>query len=118
VSCGGDSVPFVDYTLFPTVEGLRAAYENDVTGSESTPTAGGTCAAANYEDTYTLAGAIAGRLQCTTRTSSSGQHYKVIEWTHEGLDILSYISSETASWDEMINFWKTDAGPFGLSAAP
>lgn len=110
VSCGGDTVPFVDYTLFPSLDELRSAYDDDVTASESAPVAGGTCAGANYEDTYTLAGADAGRLQCTTRTSS-GRHYKVIEWTRESLRTLAYMSSETATWDDLINFWKADAGP-------
>jgi hypothetical protein len=111
ISCGGDTVPFVDYTLFRSVDELRAAYLDDVDGSESAPVLGGACAAANYEDSYTIAGAVVGRLQCTTRTSSSGQHYKVIEWTRESLKTVAYLSSESATWDEMIGFWKKDAGP-------
>jgi hypothetical protein len=110
VSCGGDTAPFVDYTLFPSVDELRAAYTDDVASSESRPVTGGTCAGANYDETYNLSGAVAGRLQCTTRTSS-GRHYKVMEWTRESLQILGYISSETATWAQLIDFWKMQAGP-------
>jgi hypothetical protein len=110
VSCGGDAAPFVDYTLFPSVDELRAAYVDDVASSESPPVTGGTCAGANYDETYSVGGAVAGRLQCTTRTSSA-RHYKVIEWTRESLQILGYISSETGSWAQLIDFWKTEAGP-------
>lgn len=111
VSCGGDTVPFADYTLFGTVDELRAAYIDDVQQSESKPTDTGTCATANYEATYSIAGTAAGRLQCTTRLSNSGETYKVIEWTRENLRILAYLSSATATWDQMITFWKTEAGP-------
>jgi len=110
VSCGGDDQPFVDYTLFASVAELRAAFNDDVAQSESQPTTSGTCASANYQSTYTLGGEIAGRIQCTTRTAN-GQLFRVIEWTREELRILAYLSSATATWTEMIAFWRQEAGP-------
>jgi hypothetical protein len=110
ISCGGDPLPYVDYTLFATVDELRAAFNDDVAQSESQPAPNGTCASGDYQSTYTLGGAPAGRIQCTTRTAN-GQLFRVIEWTREELRILAYLSSATASWTDMIAFWKSAAGP-------
>lgn len=110
VSCGGDPDPFVDYTMFASVEELRAAFADDVQQSELPPVPNGTCAAANYQSTYQLGGTPAGRLQCTLRTAN-GQTYRVIEWTRDKFRILAYLSSSTVAWDDMIAFWKARAGP-------
>jgi hypothetical protein len=110
ISCGGDPIPFVDYTLFASVDELRAAFNDDVATSESQPTASGTCASGNYQSTYLLAGTVAGRIQCTTRTAN-GQTFRVIEWTREELRILAYLSSATVTWEGMITFWRSQAGP-------
>jgi hypothetical protein len=110
ISCGGDPQPFVDYTLFASVDELRAAFNDDVATSESQPAASGTCASGNYLSTYLLAGTVAGRIQCTTRTAN-GQTFRVIEWTREELRILAYLSSATATWEGMIAFWRSQAGP-------
>jgi hypothetical protein len=110
ISCGGDPAPYVDYTLFASIDELRAAFNDDVATSESQPSAGGTCASGNYQSTYTLAGTVAGRIQCTTRTAN-GQTFRVIEWTREELRVLAYLSSATVTWERMIAFWKSEAGP-------
>jgi hypothetical protein len=112
ISCGGDPTPYIDYTLFASVDELRAAFNDDVQQSESPPVASGTCASANYQSTYELAGAAAGRIQCTTR-SVNGQLFKVIEWTRDSLRILAYLTSASSSWKDLIAFWKSHAGPTG-----
>lgn len=79
------------------------------------PQQDGRCKDANFEDTYTIGGEIAGRVNCRQHTSSSsGLLYHDIEWTHDELLVLSYISNraDLRSWDELIDFWVEKSGPF------
>jgi hypothetical protein len=114
IECGPEDLP-VDYTLFANQADLEAAYDGDLDLGDFPPDPEGSCEEANYEDTYTIGGEVAGRVNCRQHTSSSsGSLYHVIEWTHLDLLVLGYISNraDLRSWEDLIDFWIEKSGPF------
>ena len=113
ITCGPADLPF-DYSLFASVGDLRAAYFYDVAGAETPPQPDGTCPEGNFEAIYERDGGPVGRINCREHTSSTGSHYHVLEWTHEPLLVIGYISNkvDTHTWDDLIAFWNGKAGPF------
>ena len=99
---------------FPAnTDDLRAAYQRDLSRSQTKPVPGGSCAKANYENTYSIAGKAGGRVQCREHTSTStGIRYRDIEWTNDELLVVGFVSNSVKTWDELIAFWSKDAGPF------
>ena len=112
VHCVNAGQPDVDYSSFKTVADMNDAFAEDKSIADTTPTSKGTCSTGNYEATYTIGDKDAGKIRCMVVTGTkTGAKYKVIEWTHEPLVILSYMSSSKLSWPEMITFWQSQAGP-------
>jgi hypothetical protein len=92
---------------------MRAAYNRDLSRSETKPVAGGSCSKANYESAYSISGKPAGRVQCREHTSTStGLRYRDIEWTNDTLLVVGFVSHREATWDELISFWTNEGGPF------
>ncbi|MEP7379929.1 MAG: hypothetical protein ABI725_10265 [Chloroflexota bacterium] len=113
VECGPEDLTF-DYTLFDSAEAMNAAYNGDLDLGDFPSDPDGSCKEANYEDTYTIGGDVAGRVNCRQHTSSSsGSLYHVIEWTSDELLVLGYISNraDLRSWQDLIDFWVNKAGP-------
>lgn len=114
IECGPESLP-VDYTLFANQADMDAGYEGDLDLGDFPSEPNGRCRDANFEDTYTIGDEEAGRLNCRQHTSStSGNLFRVIEWTNWDLLVLGYISNraDLTSWDDLIDFWANRAGPF------
>ena len=112
VRCQPAGGPAVDFTVFGNALDLAGAYQGDVDSADPAPTENGQCSLANYESGYTIGGADAGRIMCTTYFSSKTKRtHKVIEWTNDQLRILAYASSPTLTWDAMVDFWRYKAGP-------
>jgi len=112
IHCSAVGQPDVDYSKFPGLAEMGAAFDEDRDIAVTPPTAQGTCAQGNYESSYSVTDSVAGQIRCMTVTGSkTGTVYRVIEWTNEPLLILSYLSSATLSWDEIILFWQSQAGP-------
>jgi hypothetical protein len=112
VRCDGATEhPPIDYSLFASKEAMDEAFDGDVEREEEAPTADGECAQGNYLASYTIEGEPAGRIVCTFYDAPDGKQYKVIEWTNENNNILTYMSSATRTWDELIKFWTDEAGP-------
>jgi hypothetical protein len=112
VRCVNDGQPSIDYSIFSHLTELKAEFKNDASLTDTKTTADGECDKANYEDTYTIAGADAGTIRCMIVTGTqTGTKYKIIEWTNEKLLILSYMYSSTMEWADLISFWESSAGP-------
>jgi hypothetical protein len=112
VRCKPFNGPNIDYTAFSNGLDMTEAYQGDVDSADPAPTANGQCALGNYEWTYTVNGAPAGRILCTSYISPrTNQTFRVIEWTNDELNILAYASSATLGWGEMVEFWRGSAGP-------
>jgi hypothetical protein len=113
VTCGEEDLRF-DYSLFASHAAMAAAYNRDLRGAETPPQPDGTCSEGNYESTYTISEQVAGRINCRLHEGSSGAMYNVIEWTNDALLVIGYISNrvDLHTWDELIEFWETQAGPF------
>jgi hypothetical protein len=113
ITCGAEDLPF-EYTLFGSIADMAAAYNHDLTLGESPPQPGGSCPDGNFEGPYNGAdGTPAGRFNCREHTSTtSGDLFRVIEWTNDDLLVLGYLSnrSDLHTWAELIEFWQT-AGP-------
>jgi hypothetical protein len=113
VACTPQEDLFVDYSSFASVDDVRTAFDSDFEKAEPTPTEDGECTEGNFLSSYTVGDDEdpAGQVMCTTVTASSGRVFKVIEWTNEPMGILGYLQSPTLSWEELIEFWSTKAGP-------
>ena len=114
IACGLEDLP-VYYTLFATLSDMAAGYNGDLDLGDFPPQQDGTCAEANYEAAYTIDDEEAGRVSCRQHTSSrTGVLYHDIEWTHDELLVLGYISNraDLRTWDELIDFWIEKSGPF------
>jgi hypothetical protein len=114
IECGPEDLP-VFYTLFDSVGEMAAAYDGDLHLGDFPPQQDGSCDQANYEATYNIDGEVAGRVNCRQHTSSSsGALYHDIEWTHDELLVLGYISNraDLRSWEDLIDFWIEKSGPF------
>jgi hypothetical protein len=73
------------------------------------------CTEGVFEGVYGAENAPLGRLNCRWHTSSStGEMYRVLEWTNDELNVIGYISNreDVHSWEELIAFRATQAGPF------
>jgi hypothetical protein len=112
VRCKPFNGPSIDYTAFANALDMLDAYQGDVDSADPAPTEIGQCALGNYESTYTVNGAPAGRILCTSYVSQrTNQTYRAIEWTNDELNILAYASSATLGWGSMVDFWRGSAGP-------
>jgi hypothetical protein len=114
ISCGPEDLPF-DYSLFGTIGALRDSFQHDVDQAETKPVEDGSCDEGNYLAIYKRDANPVGRVNCRSHTSSStGALFHVIEWTHEATLVIGYISNrvDAHTWDELIDFWETRAGPF------
>ena len=112
VRCDGATEhPPIDYSLFETKSAMDDAFVSDVEREETTPTSEGSCAEGNYTSTYTIDGAPAGQILCVLYDAPDGKQYKVIEWTNDNRNILTYMSSATRTWDDLISYWTDEAGP-------
>jgi hypothetical protein len=112
VRCEPFNGPTIDYTAFGNGLDMSQAYQGDVDSADPAPTENGQCALGNYEYTYTVNGEPAGRILCTTYVSGrTGETFRVIEWTNDELRVLSYASSPTMTWGQMVEFWRGSAGP-------
>jgi hypothetical protein len=112
VSCSNEGQPAIDYTSFLLAEDMDSEFTADAKAADTPATAKGSCSKADYEGTYTIDGKDAGQLRCMIVTGTqTGTKYRVIEWTNDSLLILSYLSSSTMSWDDLIAFWQSSAGP-------
>ena len=112
VRCRPQEGLVVDYTLFESLGDLNEAFQADVEVAETPPTEAGDCDQANLLTTYTIEeGAEAGKIMCIV-VKSNNRDYRVIEWTNEGLKILGYVQSATLEWDELIEYWRSKAGPY------
>ncbi|MBM4408631.1 MAG: hypothetical protein FJ038_08565 [Chloroflexi bacterium] len=111
ITCGPDEFP-VTYTLFGAARDMQAAYNQDLPRARIRPVANGTCEEANFEATYKVDGNVAGRLACRDRVGKGGFTYKEMEWTNDQLLVLGFISNRIKTWDEMIDFWSNEAGPY------
>jgi hypothetical protein len=106
VRCRPSGGPLIDYSVFPTQAAMDADYDDDLV-SAGKPTTDGTCATGKYQNTYNVDGVPTGRLMCVKRGTS-----RVIEWTNEPLQIITYISSTSMSFDKLHDYWANDAGPY------
>ena len=114
VSCGTEDLPFT-YSLFGSTADMAAAYNHDLALGESPPQQGGKCIEANYEAPYSMGDTPTGRVNCRQHHSSTtGDLYRVIEWTNDHLLVIGYFSNreDLHTWDELIKFWQEHAGPF------
>lgn len=112
VRCDGSTEhPPIDYSLFRTRSAMNGAFDRDLAREETEPTDEGSCAEGNYLAEYTIEGEPGGRILCTIYTDTDDREYKVIEWTNENINILTYMSSATRDWDNLIEFWTDEAGP-------
>jgi len=95
---------------------MNAAFDDDVAGAETPPEPDGSCQEGNMLDEYfPQPNVAAGRLNCRIHTNSdTGAEYRIMEWTNNDLLVIGYISnlSEAHSWDELMTFWRAEAGPF------
>jgi hypothetical protein len=115
IECGPADLPF-DYSLFDSSDEMDAAFDDDVAGADTPPQPNGKCNEGNYLEPYDVDGRV-GRVNCYEHTSSStGSQYHVIEWTDEDLLVIGYISNrvDLHTWDELIDFWLNEAGPYAL----
>jgi hypothetical protein len=114
IECGPDDLLF-DFTLFRSKADMDIAYQGDLDLGDKPIDPNGQCSDANYEDAYSVGDAVAGRVNCRQHTSSSsGSLYHVIEWTNDELFVVGYVSNraDLRSWQDLIDFWTNDAGPF------
>jgi hypothetical protein len=113
ITCGPEDLPF-DYSLFDSSDEMDEAFDDDVSGAETPPQPNGECNQGNHLAPFVFDGRV-GRVNCREHTSSStGAQYHVIEWTDENLLVIGYISnrSDLHTWDELIDFWLNQAGPY------
>jgi hypothetical protein len=113
IECGPEDLPF-DYSLFDDPDEMDAAFADDVAGAETPPQPDGECAQGNYLAPYDADGRV-GQVNCREHTSSStGAQYHIIEWTDENLLVIGYLSIrvDVHTWDELIDFWLNQAGPY------
>lgn len=114
VTCGPEDLPFT-FTLFGSLADMAAAYNHDLTLGDTPPEPDGACKDANFEGTYDIDDAPAGRLNCRSHTSSStGEPYRVMEWTNDNLLVIGYLSNraDLHTWNQLFDFWSGQAGPF------
>jgi hypothetical protein len=112
ISCSSEGQPAIDYTSFLLAEDMDGEFKADAKVADTPTTSKGTCSKGTYEGTYTIDGKDAGSIRCMVVTGSqTGTKYRVIEWTNDSLVILTYMSSSTMSWDDLIAFWQSSAGP-------
>lgn len=115
IECGPEDLPF-DLTLFSSAEDMNAAFDDDVLLADNPPVPDGSCQEANYLDEYfPEPNVAAGRVNCRSHISTStGSPYNVIEWTNNDLLVIGYISNraDLHTWDELMQFWRSEAGPF------
>jgi hypothetical protein len=112
VRCDGATEhPPIDYSLFESKEAMDDAFQNDVEREDEAPTADGQCDQGNYLAGYTIEGIPAGQILCTLYDAPEGKQYRVIEWTNDNRNILTYMSSATRTWQELIDYWTDEAGP-------
>jgi len=111
ITCGAGDLPF-DYSLFSTAEAMKAAYDEDVAQAETPPVPGGSCEEGTLEESYDIGETPGGRLNCREHISSAGLQFHVIEWTNDQLLVIGYLSNRPHTWQELIEFWSQQAGPF------
>jgi hypothetical protein len=112
ISCASEDQPAIDYTSFAAADDMDGEFKSDAKAADTPTTSKGQCAKGTYEGTYTIDGKDAGSIRCMVVTGTqTGTKYRVIEWTNDSLLILSYMSSSTMSWDDLIAFWQSSAGP-------
>jgi len=112
ITCDGSAEhPPIDYTLFRTAAALDGAFERDLARADPMPTADGRCDAGNYVAPYSIAGAESGRIMCFPSIDDTGREFKVIEWTNTERRMLAFMASTTRTWEDLIAFWRDDAGP-------
>jgi hypothetical protein len=112
ITCDGSTAhPPIDYSLFRSAEAMEGAFDRDLGRADPAPTAAGQCNAGNYVAPYSIDGAAAGRIMCIRSTDDTGTEFKVIEWTSTARRVLSFMSSTTRTWDNLIEYWRDKAGP-------
>ena len=112
VTCDGSTEhPPIDYSLFRTVAVMDGAFGRDLDREDPRPTEDGACADGDYTAAYSIDGEPGGRIMCVLSIDDTGREFKVIEWTNSNRRILSFMSSTTRTWDNLIEFWSDKAGP-------
>lgn len=119
VSCSvGDGEVTVDYSKYPDLDSMYAAY-NAVVGIQEIDTDSGLCFTSPggtssatigrwpAEHTYTVDGLMAGRYLCADPPPGLPS----INWTDDRLMILGVTSAGPAFVDRLVTFWVNDAGP-------
>jgi hypothetical protein len=112
ITCDGSTAhPPIDYTLFRSTAAMEGAFDRDLGRADPAPSAAGQCNAGNYVAPYSIDGATAGRIMCILSTDDAGTEFRVIEWTNTERRVLSFMSSTTRTWDNLVEFWRDKAGP-------
>jgi hypothetical protein len=117
VSClAGDGQITVDYSQYPDMDSMYAAY-NERVNIAQIDTDSGLCfsddggtisATANKwpaEHPYSVSGSARGRYLCR------GVDFPTIAWTDDGLLILGVATASPELIDGLVTFWVNEAGP-------